>query len=136
MDDRSGTPRLRCATCGKGFSPHRAAKKTQRTCPGNCRRDRRGKRAKQRRSLKPEHHRRLERARQRKRRSLAREREQGGAVERVTAAVSRAGLSVEVSQMVQLALEVWDVQARVSRARLEAELTRHVRFSGPNLAGA
>jgi len=54
----------------------------------------------------------------------------------VTAAVSRAGLSVEVSQMVQLALEVWDVQARVSRARLEAELTRHVRFSGPNLAGA
>jgi hypothetical protein len=54
----------------------------------------------------------------------------------VAPTVSRAGLSVEVVQMVQLALGIWDEQARVSRARLEAELTRHVEFSGPNVAGA
>jgi hypothetical protein len=82
-----------------------------------------------------EHFRQLERARQSKHREVSRE-ERGATAQRVTGAMSRAGLFAEVPQMVQLALGIWDELAQVSRARLESELTRQVGVRGPNLAGA
>jgi hypothetical protein len=135
MDEPRVAPRQRCVKCRRRFRPHPAAKGNQRTCSARCRLERKGELAKRRRSVDLEHFRQLERARQRKHRGVAQE-ERGARAQRVTGAMSRAGLFAEVPQMVQLALGIWDELAQVSRARLESELTRHVGVSGPNLAGA
>jgi len=44
--------------------------------------------------------------------------------------VSRAGLSPQVSSALEVVLGIWDKQARLSRARLQAELAAHVGFAG------
>lgn len=121
-------PRRRCVTCRGPFEPHPAAIAVQVTCSAKCRVRHRRTLAKRRRSRAPERFRGLERDRQRKHRGRV------GTV--VTADLSRAGLSPQVPNLLDVALRIWDEQLIVSRRRFEQELARCVGLAGRGAAGA
>jgi len=110
--------RVRCSECRCWFHPKASARRHQKTCSEKCRRERRGKLARQRRQADPEHFRELEAGRQRRRR--ARLRAEAGA----GPPVSRAGLDPQAAEILDDFIEKLGQREQLSRAGLRRGLRR------------
>ena len=116
----SGPRRFRCTWCREWFTPHPSVVGVQKTCSLTCRRKRRRSLARRRRGRDLDRYRDLERSRQ-KRRRLAQARS-GGLVQGPHPAMSRAGLSLQVTVLLEDTLRTWDKAVATSRAGLAREL--------------
>jgi len=120
---RGGRERPRCSECGRRYEPDLRTGKRQRTCGKECRRERRGRHANQRRAKEPERFRQAERARQ------ARCRQRKRAVTWAEGPVSRADLPSEVEARIEEMMAEMAAREKLSRADLRRQVRRLVASS-------
>lgn len=118
-------PRRRCTLCRKWYRPHPSAAQTQKSCSSlECRRKRRRRLAKRRRSLDLHEYREDERERQR---TCRQKRQEASGTNPPTAELSRAGLSLQLAELKEVILKIWDKNSKQSRASLHQELLLFLR---------
>ena len=113
----------RCVECRARFEPHPCAGRGQMTCSAECRRSRNARLARGRRRRSPDRFLRSERKRQQRRRARLKA-TAGPEMGPISEPVSRAGLELEVSEVLRLMGESWEKSLAMSRARLKRQVRK------------
>lgn len=125
MNPKKQVPRRRCTMCRKWYRPDPRTFHHQKTCGSKCRGRRRRWLARKRREQDLDLYREDERHRQRVCRARRREADgQGGGFTAVDPSRSRAGIILEVIELEEEILEIWDKSVGLSRSWLKRQLVQ------------